>query len=78
MTGRKQTRLCWFMQGGIFLLIHSTHEWIFWDSRHYARPWSIQQQVKQTWTLPSRGLHSNEGGADNKQHKPWMKYVRRQ
>ena len=64
--------------GGIFLLIHSTHGWICWDSRHYATHWNIEQQVKQTLTLSSWGLHSNEGGADDKQHKPRMKDVRRQ
>lgn len=78
VTGRRQSRPRWFMQGGIFLLIHSTHGWVCWDSRHYARHWNIEQQVKQTLTFSSWGLHSNEGGADDKQHKPRMKDIRRQ
>lgn len=55
---------CWFMQGSVFLLIHSTNEWISWDSRYRTWHWNIQQLVEQIQTLPSRGLRSNVGGGD--------------
>lgn len=49
---KQSDRPCWCVQGGIFLLIHSTSEWTCWDSRHRARHRNTRQQVKQARTRP--------------------------